>query len=432
LSLVALARSVMHSLSSTGPGTCGRRLWVATALWTAVIYFTIPVARRVQTFVAERWGREQFRYLVYAALVVAAGGLLLRAVRRAGRLQRHHLWIMAVGLAFYGLASHLRMQPEEAVHFVEYGVLGGLLAYAWRDVLGDGAAWAAAIISGCTIGMADEIIQWITPGRFWDLRDIGMNAAGVVLGVGAVVLGIRPSAVQRDSAASWRTVLRLGWIAAGVLLFMLASTPEVIAWYARLPGLSFLRHSESMLADYGYLIRDQEIGLFYSRFTPAELRETDRRRGREAGRAYRACPAAGSAARFRKVVSPVVDPFLHEAGLHIIRRNEYLAVLPRHRADPADEAFHARVAWAENRILEKYFSNTLVAAGQAWPPERVARLRRLARRCGEFRSTVSEQLIVRFRRWQAVGLVGVLLVGCMVGDMLLGRKLQRGEGQQGV
>lgn len=180
-----------------------------------------------------------------------------------------------------------------------------------------------------------------------------------------------------------------------------------------------------MLADYGHRIVDPEIGIFYSRFTPEELQRIDRERGTQAGQAYRLCPAAGSSSRFRKAISPAVDPFLHEAGLHLIRRNDYVAVLPGHRNDPADYAFHARVAWAENRILEKYFSNTLQAAGEVLPAEQVQQLRRAARLCRGFESTVSNHIITVFTRRQAMAATGTLLLLCIAGDVAAGIALRR-------
>lgn len=398
-------------------------LWIAVFLWTAVIYLTIPVARRVQVFVGEHWGREQFHYVVYAGFTLGLGGMLLAAVKASrGRLMPRHVWIMVIGLVYYRLAAQMRLSPEEAVHFLEYGILGVLLVSAFGRTHANRAAYAAAVLAGAAIGTFDEILQWLTPRRFWDLRDIGMNATGVALGVAALGLGLRPDRLRAPvPLRSWRLVCRLGCVAALMVLFCLVSTPDIIARYAQWTGLKFLLHAESMLADYGYRIADPEIGLFYSRFTPERLRGIDRVRGREAGRALRESRDLGSAARFRKAISPAVDPFLHEAGLHLIRRNGYIGVLANHRADPADEAFHARVAWSENRILEKYFPRTLQYSGQTLPESRLRELKRLASGCPDFRSTVSDYLITSFTQRQAMLVGGVVVALLLAADAVLGR-----------
>ena len=44
------------------------------------------------------------------------------------------------------------------------------------------AGYAAAAVLAATIGYVDELIQWLLPTRVYDLRDVGMNALGAVLG----------------------------------------------------------------------------------------------------------------------------------------------------------------------------------------------------------------------------------------------------------
>ncbi|HIE11414.1 MAG TPA: VanZ family protein [Kiritimatiellae bacterium] len=406
-------------------------LWIAVFLWTAVIYLTIPVARRVQTFIGEHWGRQQFQYVVYMGITLGLGGMLLVAVRSSwGRLRPRHAWIAVVGLVYYRLASGLRLSPEEAIHFLEYGVLGVLLVLAFGRTHPNRAAYAAALLAGTVLGTFDEILQWLAPRRFWDLRDIAMNAVGVALGVAALGLGLRPDGLRAAvRLPTWRLLCRLGWAAVVGLLFCLVSTPDLIARYAQWTGLKFLLHSESMLAEYGCRIVDPEIGIFYSRFAPERLRAMDRERGRETGRALRECRVLGSSSRFRKAVSAAVDPFLHEAGLHLIRRNYYLSVLPEHRADSADAAFHARVAWSENRILEKYFPETLRYSGRALPEIQLRELEHLASGWRDFESIVSNHLITFFSRRQVVLVGGAILAFLLAADMVLGRVARKSAGR---
>ncbi|MBD3871962.1 MAG: VanZ family protein, partial [Acidobacteria bacterium] len=58
-------------------------------------------------------------------------------------------------------------QPEEAVHFLEYGVLGVLLFRALSTHIHDGSVFAAGALIGILVGIFDEIIQWFVPGRYW-------------------------------------------------------------------------------------------------------------------------------------------------------------------------------------------------------------------------------------------------------------------------
>jgi VanZ family protein len=57
------------------------------------------------------------------------------------------------------------------------------------------AGYAAAAALAAAIGYVDELIQWILPGRVYDLRDVAMNALGAVLGalvLAALRSGSRP------------------------------------------------------------------------------------------------------------------------------------------------------------------------------------------------------------------------------------------------
>ena len=72
-------------------------------------------------------------------------------------------------------------QPEEAVHFLEYGVLGVLLYRVFEDRVPDPTVYVAATLTGLLVGTVDEIIQWLVPGRFWDFRDIVLNGGAVAL-----------------------------------------------------------------------------------------------------------------------------------------------------------------------------------------------------------------------------------------------------------
>jgi VanZ family protein len=84
---------------------------------------------------------------------------------------------------------------DKGVHFVEYGVLGVLLAHAVR---GSWPAWRLPVIflaswSVTTFwGLLDEIHQAFVPGRVADVRDVIADAIGGLLGV-AIYLAVRRS-----------------------------------------------------------------------------------------------------------------------------------------------------------------------------------------------------------------------------------------------
>lgn len=62
---------------------------------------------------------------------------------------------------------------DKAQHFLVYG---GMAFMLW---LGTGKRWAlAAFVAVILVGVADEIVQYYTPGRDADIRDIVADALG--------------------------------------------------------------------------------------------------------------------------------------------------------------------------------------------------------------------------------------------------------------
>src|SRR5687767_9844441 len=100
----------------------GRPLWSWTlvALWSVIIYLTIPFARVVQKQVAaSSYGSTAFRDAVIA-LLLAALVLAVIALRRAGPGPwTRYLWLAIVAGIFVNYTIELKSSPEEAVHFIE-------------------------------------------------------------------------------------------------------------------------------------------------------------------------------------------------------------------------------------------------------------------------------------------------------------------------
>lgn len=382
-----------------------RRDWLAVVAWSALVLATVPLARRIEGVVESLWGEQAFLVVVLAA--IGAGlALAARALRRVGRLSPVRIgWLVAVGSVYVAGTWSLRHNPVEALHFLQYGVLGALAFRALAHRMRDSGVYLAAAGVGSTMGIVDEGIQWLLPRRYWDLRDIAFNFFGASLVQVAIAAGVRPAGIAGwPSAASVRRVCRI----AGVVLLLLGAsvfnTPPRIAWYAaRVPGLGFLLDKSDVMLELGHLYDVPEIGRFRSRFAPAELARVDAERGPEAG------PVLGRSddadyERFLREHNPIRDPFLHEARVHLFRRDRYLETAERHRAD-GDLPWARRdwtVAWRENRILEDYFGHTLHHSGRALPEAERRRLAEEQRADRAYESRVSEGLITAVSERQLV------------------------------
>jgi len=362
-----------------------------------------------------RGGAELFRVVVLV-LLAGAGLVLLRVLARARRLEPARIaWILGVaGLYVLGIVT-LCQRPEEAVHFVQYGALGVLAFRALGHRVRDGGIYLAAAAVGSTFGILDEFLQWLTPRRVWDLRDIGLNVLGAGLVQPALAFGLRPTWVRlRPAPPGVRaTALAVGaaWLVLGGSLLL---TPPRIASLTGLPLVGATAERGDVMLEYGRRIEHPEIGLFRSRLAPEVLRETDRRRAQEAASVLEGAGDEKDAYRaFLRRYNPITDPFLHELRVHLFRRDVYRRTAEQHPDNEDWYRYDLTVSWRENRILEEYFGESLAASGRAWSPEERAYVREHNRPEDDYESRVSEGLVT------AVGPGGVA-VGWLAGLVLLG------------
>jgi hypothetical protein len=382
-------------------------------MWTVAIFVTIPLARTIQRCVAQNWGSQIFTYAVLGVITAGLVAGLICISRGRSLLFRDSFWLMAVAIIFSGYTLKLGQgSPEEAVHFVQYGILGILLFRALSHRVHDPAIYLAAAIMGGIIGMVDEIIQWLTPERYWGLKDIWLNLFAVILVQIAIAWGIRPGFLGRKTGrANLRLVCRLAIAAVALFDLCLLNTPARIAWYAeRVPGLAFLKKNESML-EYGVLYEDPEIGVFRSRLSPAELEASDRGRAEEAAAILDRFRSRKDYWTFLRIYSPVSDPFLHEARVHLFSRDRHYETSSEFRERPEEYKHRLTVAFRENHILEKYFSRTLHHSSYVWGHEERSLSSRYLDRDKVYNSRVSSQLVTRFSELQVALMIAGLLFG---------------------
>ncbi len=172
--------------------------WLYVAVWTLCIFSVIPMARLVQRYVYQTWGRDLFTYGVISVIITALAVAVIYVYRLRLDSRTSYFWLIAVAGIFFAYTLDLgKRNPEESVHFIQYGVLGVLVYRALTHRLKDSSIFlAGAIICGC-IGTIDEFIQWMTPLRVWDLRDVGLNLFSSALVQVAIAKGLRPAFILR-------------------------------------------------------------------------------------------------------------------------------------------------------------------------------------------------------------------------------------------
>ena len=183
LSAYALLLALVWALSEPVRQRLGPERWRAWGLtvgYIALVYCTIPLLPDVWAALAG-YTEGSIRYLGIALVVLPGCGFAV-AIWRRGRWRA--LAALAGIAAVYGYLLHVYARfPAERLHLVEYGFMGYVLLRALRLDMGREWAYVASFVLAVLIGIGDECIQWALPQRFFEVKDIQLNALSVALGL---------------------------------------------------------------------------------------------------------------------------------------------------------------------------------------------------------------------------------------------------------
>jgi hypothetical protein len=402
--------------------------WLYVTIWSLMIYLTIPFARVIQKFVSRQWSSDLFTYGVLSAILLAIVILAVHIIRYRPISRSGYFWISTVGVVFIVYTIKLGEEnPEEAVHFIQYGVLGVLayraLAHRIRDI---SIFFSAAAICGI-IGIIDEVIQWLTPQRYWDLRDVWLNFLAAALLQISIAKGLNPKIIARKiSPANLRTLCRVTIVAAVLLGSSMLNTPARINWYAeRIPLPDFLKGSDSVMVEYGYLYDDPDIGIFRSRFSEEELKQNDLKRADGASKILDLFYNNSTYQEFLKIYSPISDPFVHEARVHLYSRDKHFRTSKEYEDDPGKSSESLTKAFRENQVMEKYFPNTLYQSAYVWPEDKLALAADHLLPDIAFDSSVSRSLITSVSERVVAFFFAIKIIGLAVLHRHLGKNESR-------
>lgn len=160
------------------------RRWAALGVYTAAVYLLLPYGPRLGLGLLRTAPGAWLLGPGLVVLMVAGAGALLLVLRR----HRAPAWayaLLALAATGYALGfSWLQAQRLERTHLPEYGIMAWLAWRALSPLIPHAAsAYAAAAALGAAIGYGEELLQLVVPGRHYDIRDVGLNALGAVLGI---------------------------------------------------------------------------------------------------------------------------------------------------------------------------------------------------------------------------------------------------------
>ncbi len=160
-------------------------------LWYGLILLTVPIGRPIVDALRPH-GWLTPTLMTATALVLAGAWWGLLRLRRRGALGTRQAVVAAACAAVIVGLTLLVPQLEERWHIIQYAVLGALLSTGLR--LRGWRAVVVALLAVAVAGWLDEVVQWLTPRRYYDNRDVILNAGAGALGVlsAALTRRLRP------------------------------------------------------------------------------------------------------------------------------------------------------------------------------------------------------------------------------------------------
>lgn len=336
--------------------------WLLVFLCILAIFLIVPVARTIQKYVSSHWGASLFGY---AVLLTVSGIfiylLLYLFFRMKIRRISNYLWLLLVTTLYVYFTLQLWDVPVEAIHFLEYGLLGFLLFRALKFDIKDLSLYIIAFLMGSLVGIFDEILQWIVPLRLWDIRDVGLNALSCGLFQLGLWKGIWPGGISaKIKPKSWKILSLMLGVNLIFLGLCLSNTPQRVSAYTeRFTKFSFLNKEEPMNR-FRHVHKDPEVGTFHSLLSPADLKKEDTLRATQNAQILKNWKSKDFR-KFRRSFQPLRHPFLYELRFHLeIRDKNFSLALQTENRDLQKKLYLA--AYKENLILERYFGNTLQKA----------------------------------------------------------------------
>lgn len=396
--------------------------WSLVILCILSIFLIVPIARTIRNFVEANWNIHLFGYSVLVVVfIVFLFGLYYLWCRLNIRAVSCYLWLSAVALVYVFFTFKLWERPEEAIHFLEYGLLGFLLFHALKHHILDKGIYFTAFLIGALVGIFDEFLQWMIPRRVWDFRDLGINALSVALMLVAIRKGIRPK-LQKIHPQSRSLRISTSLLIIYLVLFGLcfSNTPDRVKSYTTsLPFLSFLQKEEPM-NEFKFKHKDPEIGVFFSRLEIQELIRIDTERVEEYSKILKEWKTK-KYQDFLNYFPGYAQPFLHEMKVHVFRRNRKFFEANKTENEKIQiENFF--IAYKENLILEKYFGNTLQKSSHQWPKKRIQHIQKLIDTAEFYKSPVSAASPIPLREKTMWGIIIVIIVMLLFLPRLLFRK----------
>ena len=118
-------------------------------------------------------------------------------IRRRERRVVVYVAIVVLSVLYYNLFKAVTY-PIERIHMGEYGILTFFILMALAEHARGNILYLLGVIMAFHIGIIDELMQGFILARFYDIKDVWLNAYACCLGGCVVALIIRPRRISGE------------------------------------------------------------------------------------------------------------------------------------------------------------------------------------------------------------------------------------------
>jgi len=151
-----------------------------TALYIFFIFSFTTIARNISSFLRDHYALSNTVTLSFIAAFLFIGIYLYFHFNRPDFVALFSLLTLLVILGYLLIKIPT---PEEKFHFIEFGFLATMLRSSCSKNLHIKTQYLLAIAVTAVIGSCDEVLQFFLPRRFFDVRDIALNAIAGILAI---------------------------------------------------------------------------------------------------------------------------------------------------------------------------------------------------------------------------------------------------------
>ena len=166
--------------------------------WGVVVAYGafLPYARRAWNMLLGRGSPwfDRMPLVLCASLAAAIAFLLLR---RREKRPSIYTAIALLAVLYYHL-FHFVTYPIERIHMGEYGLITFFIVMALASHGAGSIIYLWAVILAFHIGIIDELVQGVLAERYYDLKDVWLNAWACGLGGCVIAFVVKPGRVRGD------------------------------------------------------------------------------------------------------------------------------------------------------------------------------------------------------------------------------------------